>query len=512
MAVGLNAPQLDAVKTLKGPLLVLAGAGTGKTRVVTYRIAELIQRGTKPERILAVTFTKKAAGEMQERAGALLNGKLGATTRGRRSGKDAPPGPEISTFHSLCVRILRRHIELLGYPQRFSICDRNEQESQARTALRELRAANAALSPGDMLSIVSRWKSASVRPGDAGQIAHSEREQLAAAAYRRYQDNLKRVGTVDFDDLLLLTEELLSNFPLVLRAEARRFDHVLIDEYQDTNRSQYQIVKALASGHRNLCVVGDDDQSIYGWRGAEVTHILRFAKDWPEAKVVRLEDNYRSTEAILGYANTLIAFNRERHKKVLKAAKIGGTRPTIMQCQDEAQEAERVVADIRRLLDTKKVQPRSFETEVRRADVPYVLIGGMSFFDRKEVRDILSYLKVIDNPHDEPAMMRIINQPARAIGNAAQKKLVEEAPTRGKFLWDVLPDALVIDGIDAKTAAAVAQFRRLMEELREHPPKVTVVQIAERVLAKTAYRDSLVKLYPDPAERESRLASLEEII
>src|SRR3954463_10760837 len=188
----LNAAQMDAVRTLKGPLLVLAGAGTGKTRVVTYRIAELIRRGTKPERILAVTFTKKAAGEMQERASELLNRGRRTTTRGTKSRKGAPPGPEISTFHSLCVRILRRHIEQLGYPQRFSICDRNEQESQARTALRELRAPNAALSPGDMLSIVSRWKSASVRPAEAEQIAQTEREQLAAAAYRRYQDNLKR--------------------------------------------------------------------------------------------------------------------------------------------------------------------------------------------------------------------------------------------------------------------------------------------------------------------------------
>src|SRR4051812_5664413 len=525
MAVGLNVPQLDAVKTVKGPLLVLAGAGTGKTRVVTYRIAELIRRGTKPERILAVTFTKKAAGEMQERASALLTGKRGAAPRGRKGAKDGPPGPEISTFHSLCVRILRRNIEQLGYPAKFSICDRNEQESQARTALRELRAPNAALSPGDMLSIVSRWKSASVRPAEAAQIAQTERDVLAAAAYRRYQDNLKRVGTVDFDDLLLLTEEVLSKFPLVLRAEARRFDHVLIDEYQDTNRSQYQIVRALASGHRNLCVVGDDDQSIYGWRGAEVTHILRFASDWPDAKVVRLEDNYRSTEAILSYANTLIAFNRERHKKALKAAKTGGQRPTIMQCQDETQEAERVVAHIRGLLDTKKVQPReiailcrtneqprSFETELRRANVPYVLIGGMSFFDRKEVRDILSYLKVVDNPHDEPSLMRIINQPPRGIGNAAQKRLYEEATSRGKFLWDVLPDALVIDGVDARTAQSVAEFRRLVDDFRNQPPKTSVAQLVGMVLANTAYRDSLVKLYPDPAERETRLASLEEIV
>jgi len=320
MSTPLNAAQLDAVRTLSGPLLVLAGAGTGKTRVVTYRIAELIRRGTKPERILAVTFTKKAAGEMQQRAKELLTHKRVSSKPTTKSRDTSAPVPEISTFHSLCVRVLRRHIEQLGYPQKFVICDRNEQESQARTALRELRAPNAALAPGDMLAIVSRWKAASVRPAEAIKIAHSEREHLAAAAYRRYQDNLKRIGAVDFDDLLLLTEELLTTFPSVRRAEAKRFDHVLVDEYQDTNRSQYQIVKWLAAGHRNLCVVGDDDQSIYGWRGAEVTHILRFEHDWPNAKIVRLEDNYRSTAAILNYANTLIAFNRERHEKVLKAA------------------------------------------------------------------------------------------------------------------------------------------------------------------------------------------------
>jgi DNA helicase II / ATP-dependent DNA helicase PcrA len=541
MSSDLNPPQLDAVRTLKGPLLVLAGAGTGKTRVVTYRIAALIRNRIKPERILAVTFTKKAAGEMQERATALLTRMAGS--RSRTTSKPAPksrkdkdaPRPEISTFHSLCVRILRRHIKQLGFPEKFVICDRNEQESQARTVLRELRASNTTLAPGDLLSIVSRWKSASVRPPQAAELAISERDILAAAAYRRYQDNLKRVGAVDFDDLLLHTEELLSKFPAVRRAEAGRFDHILIDEYQDTNRSQYEIVRALAGGHRNLCVVGDDDQSIYGWRGAEVTHILRFKHDWPEAKVVRLEDNYRSTAAILAYANTLIAFNRHRHEKVLKPARPGGTRPTILQCQDETQEAERVVADIKQAIESRtreprdiailcrtNEQPRSFETELRRADVPYVLIGGMSFFDRKEVRDILCYLKVIDNPHDEPALMRIINQPARGIGNAAQKRLVEEATARGKFLWDVLPDALVIDGVDAKTAAAVAQFRHLIEGLRTPPEsdgdknragkKNSVAALAARALDKVDYRGALSKQYPDPAERETRLASLEEII
>ncbi len=518
----LNPAQLDAVRTLRGPLLVLAGAGTGKTRVVTYRIAELIRRGIRPDRILAVAFTKKAAGEMQQRALALLNH---AKKRSATSAKRAAPRPEISTFHSLCVRVLRRHIERLGYPKKFVICDRNEQETQARAALRELRAPAAAMSPGDLLAIVSRWKASALRPDQAAAVAESEREQLAAAAYRRYQDNLKRQAMVDFDDLLLVTEELLSKFAAVRRAEAQRFDHVLIDEYQDTNRSQYQIVKALAGGHRNLCVVGDDDQSIYAWRGAEVAHILSFQQDWPEAKIVRLEDNYRSTAAILQYANTLIGFNRQRHEKVLRAARPGGVRPAILQCQDEAQEAERIVGDIRASIDAGHVaprdiailcrtneQPRSFETELRRAQVPYVLIGGMSFFDRKEIRDLISYLKVIDNPHDEPALMRIINFPSRGIGSAAQKRLLEEATAHGKFLWDVLPDVLAVDGIDAKTAQAVAQFRRLIEDFRGRDHTTSIAQLVSQVLDNTKYRDALLKLYPEPTEREARLASLEEIV
>ncbi len=518
----LNPAQLDAVRTLRGPLLVLAGAGTGKTRVVTYRIAELIRRGTRPDRVLAVTFTKKAAGEMQQRALALLNH---SKKRAATSAKRAAPRPEISTFHSLCVRVLRRHIERLGYPNKFVICDRNEQETQARAALRELRAPAAAMSPGDLLAVVSRWKASALRPDQAAAVAESEREQLAAAAYRRYQDNLKRQAMVDFDDLLLVTEELLSKFAAVRRAEAQRFDHVLIDEYQDTNRSQYQIVKALAGGHRNLCVVGDDDQSIYAWRGAEVAHILSFQQDWPEAKIVRLEDNYRSTAAILQYANTLIGFNRQRHEKVLRAARPGGVRPAILQCQDEAQEAERIVGDIRASIDAGHVaprdiailcrtneQPRSFETELRRAQVPYVLIGGMSFFDRKEIRDLISYLKVIDNPHDEPALMRIINFPSRGIGSAAQKRLLEEATAHGKFLWDVLPDVLAVDGIDAKTAQAVAQFRRLIEDFRGRDHTTSIAQLVSQVLDNTKYRDALLKLYPEPTEREARLASLEEIV
>jgi DNA helicase II / ATP-dependent DNA helicase PcrA len=534
MATGLNPAQIEAVRTLSGPLLVLAGAGTGKTRVVTYRIANLIRNGTKPERILAVTFTKKAAAEMQQRAVALLKGKgpggggrAGGQERGKK--KDAVPRPEISTFHSLCVRILRRHIKQLGYPEKFVICDRGEQESQARAALRELRAPNTALAPGDLLGFIGRWKTAAVRPDGAISAADSEREVLASAGYRRYQDNLKKLGAVDFDDLLLLTEELFEKFPALRKQEAARFDHVMIDEYQDTNHSQYQIVKGLARDHRNLCVVGDDDQSIYAWRGAEVTHILRFQQDWPKTKVVRLEDNYRSTAEILHYANTLIAFNRTRHEKTLRPARQSGTRPIIVQCKDETDEAIRVVASIRGLLDAPdrerraeprdvailcrtNEQPRSFETELRRANVPYVLIGGMSFFDRKEVRDILAYLKVIDNPRDEPALRRIINQPPRGIGDAAQKRLLEEATAHGKMLWDVLADAIGVDGIDARTADAVKRFVRLVEQFRTEQKKVGIAALIAKVIDGISYRDSLAKLYPDPSERESRLAALEEIV
>ncbi len=513
----LNPPQRDAVLTLEGPLLVLAGAGTGKTRVVTHRIAELIRRGTAPDRILAVTFTRKAANEMLERATALLTNK-----RSRRKGQ---PRPQISTFHSLCVRVLRRHIERLGYPKGFAICDRGDQEAEARAALREIRCPNESLRPGDMLAIVSQWKSRSIEPGRAASAAETDKEHLAAAAYRRYQDKLKTKGMVDFDDLLLLVQKLFAKHPSVRRAEADRFDQVLVDEYQDTNQSQYQIVKGLTMGHRNLCVVGDDDQSIYGWRGAEVEHILRFQKDWPDAKVVRLEENYRSTAAILQYANTLIAFNRQRHDKVLRPARAGGDRPRIMQLPDETEEAQRIVADIQRQLSQPGVaardfavlcrtneQPRSFETELRRANLPYVLIGGMSFFDRKEVRDLLAYLKVIDNPNDEAALLRIINTPARGIGSSTVKQLVDAATSQGGHVWNLLSEAGSKDLLAPTPAKAAQQFHGLIASLTEKAEGLPLGKLVSLVLDKTAYRRELERNYPDPNDREARTASLEEII
>ena len=516
MSAPLNPPQREAVLTLEGPLLVLAGAGTGKTRVVTHRIAELIRRGTNPERILAVTFTRKAANEMQERASALLNNK-----RKRTKG----PRPQISTFHSLCVKVLRRHIEKLDYPKQFTICDRGDQEAEARAALRAIRCPDQSLRPGDFLAIVSGWKTRALDPGRAASVAESDKEHLAAAAYRRYQDSLKTKGMVDFDDLLLLVQRLFAKSPAVRRDEASRFDQVLIDEYQDTNQSQYQIVKGLAMGHRNLCVVGDDDQSIYGWRGAEVTHILNFQRDWPDAKVVRLEANYRSTAAILSYANTLIAFNRHRHDKVLRPARAGGERPRVLQLQDETEEARKIVVDIQTLLTQDGIaardfailcrtneQPRSFETELRRANLPYVLIGGMSFFDRKEVRDLLAYLKVIDNPHDEQSLLRVINTPARGIGSSTVKQLVAAATASGGHVWDLIADGGAAGTVSSAASQSLGKFGVLISQLTKHAKQLSLSELTSLVIDKVGYRRELERTYPDPNDLAARTASLEEII
>jgi DNA helicase-2/ATP-dependent DNA helicase PcrA len=512
MSAKLNPPQLDAVRTLQGPLLVLAGAGTGKTRVVTFRIAELIKHGVRPPKILAVTFTNKAAAEMQQRAQMLL-------------GKRQPEKPEISTFHSLCVRVLRRHATQLGYPQNFAIYDRGDQESLARQVLREIRVPGEVLRPGDLINFISRWKTQSIRPEQAANLAQDDKEHLASAGYRRYQKALRLAGAFDFDDLLLSTEELLYKFPDARRAEADRFSHLLIDEYQDTNGSQYRIVKALAGGHRNLCVVGDDDQSIYGWRGAEVAHILRFKKDWPDAKVVRLEDNYRSTHAILDMANKLIVFNSERHDKVLRAARQGGEKPAIHQAQDETEEAKFVVNDILRrlkepgaeprqfaILFRTNEQPRPFEAELRAAKLPYVLVGGMSFYDRKEVKDILAYCRLLVSPQDEVPLLRIINLPPRGIGPSAVKSLLDGAIQSGTPLWTTLEKPVVAGKLSATVMQSVKSFRGMIEQFRQRLEQESPLQVVSDLIAKIKYQDEIARQYPDPQEQQSRWAAVEEVV
>ncbi len=511
MPDGLNAAQRAAVKTLSGPLLVLAGAGTGKTRVVTFRIAELIKHGTRADRILAVTFTNKAAREMHQRATHLL-------------GKRLKLRPEISTFHSLCVRILRRHATRLGYPAKFAIYDRGDQESIARTSLREIKVSDQHLRPGDLIHFIGGWKTLGVPPDDAAAQANSDKEHLAALAYRRYQRALKQAGAVDFDDLLLCTNELFKRFADVRAAEAGRFSHLLIDEYQDTNALQYRIVRALADGHRNLCVVGDDDQSIYGWRGADVSHILRFQKDWPGAKVVRLEENYRSTPPILALANRLIAYNKTRHDKVLRPVLPDGEKPQIWQCQDEVAEAKRVVDDIRAriaagsaqpkdfaILFRTNEQPRLFETELRKTKTPYVLLGGMSFFDRREVRDILAYARLLSSPRDDVSLRRIINTPPRGIGTRAVSALAEAAVAHGKPMWDVMKDVESLTGLQSAAAESVRKFVAMIRGYRARLAKGSLVDAVGALVNEIGYRDEINRNYDEPLDQQSRWAAVEEM-
>jgi DNA helicase II / ATP-dependent DNA helicase PcrA len=521
---GLNPAQAAAVATLAGPMLVLAGAGTGKTRVVTFRIANLIRHGIAPDRILAVTFTNKAAGEMQERVAELTGAPNPKFKRRPKPGQQLPPEPVISTFHSQCVQILRRHAKALGYPQKFSIYDSSDQESIARNVLRELRLPGTALRPGDMLSIIGGWKNQSIKPEQAASVAGTDREHFAAAGYRRYQAALTACGAMDFDDLLLNTETLFDEHPAIRDEEAARYDHVLVDEYQDTNGSQYRITKHLAQGHRNLCVVGDDDQSIYAWRGADVTHILSFADDWPDAKVICLEDNYRSTGEIITLANRLIEFNAHRHDKKLIPSRPKGPRPRIEQFNDEIAEAKTIVNEITKKIDRDHVQPRDiailfrtneqprlFETELRKAKVPYVMLGSQSFFDRREIRDLVAYLKWIEQPNDEVALLRIVNTPARGLGSKTMNLLVQRAVARGVPVWDVMRDASATADLPPAARRGIEQLASLAEDVRLRAANESLTDAMRTLIERTAYADEIARLYDEPEERESRMASLGEL-
>lgn len=510
----LNPAQRDAVQTLAGPLLVLAGAGTGKTRVITYRMAELIQQGTPPDRILSVTFTNKAAKEMRERTTALLGRRL-------------PKKPLISTFHSLCVRILRQEIDALGYPKQFSIYDQGDQESMARKVLRDIRVGDESLRPRDLVSIISRWKMAGITPKNATDYVENDQEFLASVAYRKYQQNVRASGAVDFDDLLLVTNQLFCEFPEVLRRQQQRFDHVQIDEYQDTNGVQFSLIKALVEPHQNLCVVGDDDQSIYGWRGAEVEHILNFHKYFAGTKIVRLEDNYRCTDQILEVANRLVKHNPGRHDKKLIPHKQAKFPVRFQEFEDDTAESEGVVQEIRYLVQETGVpasqfailfrtneQPRAFETELRRVKLPYILVGGQSFFDRKEIRDLLSYLKTILNPNDETSLLRIINTPARGIGATTVEKLLKQAVRKKERFWDVVPAAASSGEISAKAAASLESFHQVIERYRRHfeesPQQMpeTLMELIDEI----NYESEIEKQYKDAQQQLARSEVIEQLV
>tara|TARA_B110000014_G_scaffold241174_1_gene209813 strand:- start:904 stop:2922 length:2019 start_codon:yes stop_codon:yes gene_type:complete len=523
MAHGLNPAQLSAVHATQGPVLVLAGAGSGKTRVITFRIAHLIRQGVSPDKILAVTFTNKAAREMQQRTEELLK----RTTRpSSKPGKGKKlPQPHVSTFHSLCVRILRQDIESLGYRKRFTIYDRSDQEGAARKALRDIHCPTTALRPSDLLWRIGDWKREGLRAEAAGDTAYDEKDTLAALAYTKYELALKAANAVDFDDLLLCTEELFRGHPDVLARHQKRFDYVMVDEYQDTNATQYRIISSLVAQHGNLCVVGDDDQSIYGWRGARMENILEFDREFPDATIVRLEENYRCRPQILELANRLILNNSERREKTLKAARAPGVPPRFLEIDDEVDEATYIAREIRAAVDNNRFrykdvailfrtneQPRLFEQELRANKVPYVLIGGQSFFDRREVRDMISYLKVIANPDDELSLLRIINRPARGIGDGTVSKLLERAVESGKSLWHVLPQATAAGDIPQKGAENIERFRTMVEQYRKPMSQGRLSEQLTRLLTDINYKGEIERQYKTPLERVSRWSSVEELV
>ena len=517
----LNAPQIQAVNTLSGPLLVLAGAGTGKTRVVTFRICNLIRNGIAADRILGVTFTNKAANEMRERLAVLLR-----LPKRRRKTDPEIKKPAIGTFHSHCVRILRRHSTVLGYPEKFTIYDRGDCESLARSVLRELRLHDTMIKPTEFLSIISQWKSNNVSIRQASSIATTDKEHLASSGYARYQRALKLCGAFDFDDLLICTDELFAEHPEILKLEAGRFDHILVDEYQDTNQSQYSIIARLAQTHRNLCVVGDDDQSIYGWRGAEVKYILNFKSAWPEAVVVRLEDNYRSTDAILATANRLIAFNSQRHEKVLRAARPNGLQPRVLQLPSDLEEAKIIAADIAKRIEMKEglepkdfailfrtnEQPRILESELRAAQLPYTLTGTQSFFDRKEVRDLIAYLKWLNSADDEVSLLRIINTPPRGIGASTVEKLMEAAVRSGTRLWSVINEQKLMLDLPKAASNGLNQLRYIYQHYTKEFATGDLTPTLTTLIRDTHYLNEISRIYNDPEEIDSRKSSVEELI
>ncbi|WP_339742390.1 UvrD-helicase domain-containing protein [uncultured Rubinisphaera sp.] len=512
LTASLNPSQRDAATTVEGPLLVLAGAGTGKTRVITTRMALLINRGTAADRILSVTFTNKAAKEMAERIGELI---------GRRKVK-----PIISTFHSLCVKILRDEIEVLGYRKNFTIIDRGDQESLAREVLRSIRVQESTLKPGDLLAILSRWKTNGVQPESAGDHALDDREFLASMAYRKYCDRLRARNSVDFDDLLLLTDQLFAKHPEALKRQQDKFEYVQIDEYQDTNQLQFRLIQALVRPHNNLCVVGDDDQSIYAWRGAEVKHILSFQSHFPTAKIVRLEDNYRCTDEILNVANRLVSFNRERHRKVLRSTKIAIEPVRYEKFSDEVAEAERICLEISYLIAKKNrqpsdfailfrtnEQPRAFESELRRRQIPYVILGSQSFFDRKEIRDLMAYMRIIAQPRDESALLRIINTPARSIGTTTIEKIMKRSIIEGTPFFEATRKAIASGELSERAGQSVLRFEEQLQTWRGMfaSSNQSIGQSLRKLIESLNYKAEVERSYKEPAQVQTRLESIEQL-
>lgn len=504
----LNPQQKKAVTHPSGPLLVLAGAGSGKTRVLTYRIAYLIRdKNVNPKNIIAITFTNKAAREMKDRIKQLL--------------------PEIedmfvSTFHSACVRFLRMDIDKLGYNRNFIIFDTQDQQVLMKDCLKTLNIDDKKFAPTAVLNYIGRAKDRLLVPEKCLDNAKDVREKTMAQIYALYQKRLKENNALDFDDIIMKTVELFKTFPSVLSYYQNRFPYILVDEYQDTNIAQYELIRMMAAKHRNLCVVGDDDQSIYSFRGADIRNILEFEKDFPDATVIRLEQNYRSTQTILNAANEVIDHNFGRKKKTLWTNNGQGDKITLVTLEDEHQEAYFIAREINELVFREGInygdvavlyrtnaQSRALEEAMVKTGIPYKIIGGLRFYQRKEIKDILAYVRVIANPSDDVSLMRIINVPRRGIGDATVNKLKAAAEEGNKSVFDIITN---IDQLSLSPSLKnkLQKFRLMMEDFIRMSKTIAIPDLMNHILEETGYMDELVN--ENTTEALSRIENLQEMI
>ena len=515
----LNPQQRLAVETIRGPVLILAGAGTGKTRVITFRIAHMIERGVSPNHILGVTFTNKAAREMQERVRKLI-------PRARKSADgEKPPRPTVCTFHSLCVRILRQHIEKLGYKRNFVIFDESEQLAAVKKILSHISAKGENADAKAVLALLSKYKnggSASAAFGDPSVAA------LAEHVRKRYESALHACNAVDFDDLILLALRLFEEHPEALTACREHYRYVMVDEYQDTNAAQFRLVHLLTKEHRNFCVVGDDDQSIYGWRGAEVANLLDLEKHYPEVRVVKLEQNYRSTSVILKAANAVIKNNTRRRGKQLWSTKGDGALITLHSFSDDEAEAKTIAEEIefqrqckrtpwadQAILFRTNIQSRPLETALRKAGVRYHLIGGQSFFDRREIKDFIAYLKLFIHPHDDISLLRVANVPARGLSDVTMERLLAASQERSCSVFAAMTNPSVQITFQAKTRESITGFLELIARVRQpllQENALPLAQWAESFLAEIGYIEELRRSEKTVEAGDNRVRNLKELI
>lgn len=507
---GLNPQQAEAVINTEGPMLIMAGAGSGKTKVLTCRVANLLQKGVRPYRILAITFTNKAAAEMRER----VNNMSGPAA------KDV----WLFTFHAFCARFLRMEIDKLpGYGGNFAIYDTADSQNLIKQILKEMNLDDKRFQPSGILSRISNAKNALQDAAAFARQAGDFYEQKVADIYSRYEQKLQLNNALDFDDLLMLSIKLLQENKEVREKYQDRFDYLLVDEYQDTNHAQYLLTKFLAAKHRNICVVGDADQSIYGWRGADIQNILDFEKDYPDAKVIKLEQNYRSTQIILDAANAVIENNTGRKPKNLWTENKSGADIIYFQAVDERDEARFVIEQLQNLQRTENkklgdmailyrtnTQSRIFEEMLIKSGISYNMVGGLKFYERKEIKDIIAYLRVIFNPADSLSLLRIINVPKRGIGDASLAKIQAYAAANNVSLFEAVSNAAAIDGLSSRFVSKLDDLAGIIFELMNLANEAPVEDLIDRVLRDTGYLEELENERTPQAQ--SRIDNLHELI